>query len=136
MGESFTLSFGEDGLQSEDGKYMASILIVPEERVVGRMLALTVSVTYGGSEDILAAADTARYFPDAKSNYLLDGEVINLEELSTEAETDENGDLIVSGDLSGLEISADGGFEEDEEEDQTDAPESELVRVTETEAVS
>lgn len=138
-GGNFTLSYGEDGLASEDGRYLAAVLIVPEERPVGRMLTMTVTVTYAGSEDILAAIDTAKYFPDSKSSYLLNGEVVSIEELSTEAETDENGDPVDAADLSGSVISPDGGYLEETEADETEAPESELARVTEaseTEAVS
>lgn len=91
------------------------------------MLTMTGSITYAGHDEILAYIDSAKYIADNDSDYLTGGSDLELDE--------ETGEDTGEKDLSGEEISADGGYEEDDtEEDQTDETEPELTRITETEA--
>lgn len=86
VGTGFLLTYGEDGLPAEQGDYEASIQIYPEERPAGIMLTMTVSVTRRGGEEVLAAIDTAKYFPDADARYLTDGSDLEMEEMDFETE--------------------------------------------------
>lgn len=123
----FVLSYSEDGSAASDGVYLASVQMAREERMVGYMLTMTASIHFGGSEEILAAIDSAKYIPDNNSDYLLGGSDFDLEDLSAEGETEAD---TSERDLSDETVSENGGYEEDSTEDDVlDETESELTRV-------
>lgn len=79
----------ENGVFSEKGQYKVSVLLSKEARPVGSMLTMTAIITYGDSDDVLAAVDSAKYVPDDEAAITLDsgGEIVLDAEEETESES-------------------------------------------------
>ena len=84
------MHFNEDGLPDEEGKYLAQVSLSCENRPVGFMVAASAFVYYNNDiENLLSSIDTAKYFPDDESGYVLSGDLdLDLAEMETEAETE------------------------------------------------